>query len=333
MNPKPMASRSVPLRTVALIATAIGLLALWHFGGMASGDRLVRALHSSAHFPVFGALAAVIFALLRLHGRGRAAHGIGTYVAVFLAMIVLSLATEGLQTQLPARDGSLRDVLVNLLGTATALTLLRLREGPAGRRTRLLLWGWVVTATLVVALPPAVLGAAYAKRTMDFPTLLRFNLPLDRLHVLPADARLRREALPAPFREPDDARSLCVTLGKASYPGITIPDPLPDWRAYEALELDLTNPGAAPLRLSLRIDDAIHDGRREDRYNGRIELPAQARQRIRIPLASIRDAPAGRLLELDGIARMFLFARAADQGRQFCLTRIRLVGPADHSSP
>jgi VanZ family protein len=333
MKPKPVASRPLLLRTAALIAAAIGLLALWHFGVIESSNRLVRALHSSAHFPVFGALAAVIFALLRLHGRGHAARGNGTYVAAFLAMIVLSLATEGLQTQLPAREGSLRDVLVNLLGAATALALLRLREDPIGRRVRLLLWAWVVTATLVVALPLAALGAAYTKRTMDFPTLLRFNLALDRLHVLPANARLSREALPAAFREPGDARSLCVTLGTASFPGITIPDPMPDWRGYEALELDLTNVGQAPLRLSLRIDDVLHDGRREDRFNGRIVLPAQARQRIHIPLASIRDAPEGRPLELDGIARMLLFARADDQGRQFCLTRIRLVGPADDSNP
>jgi VanZ family protein len=325
MIPEPATPGSRAIHTLGLIALAAALLGLWHFGGFESGNRLVHAFHAAAHFPLFGLLAAVIFALLRLHGRGSAAHGRGTYLATFLAMLAVSLVTEGLQTLQPAREASLRDVLVNLLGTATVLSLIRLREARLPGGARAALWAIVLGATLVVAVPLAALSAAYVKRALDFPTLLRFDLPLDRLRVSAADARLERRSLPPQFVRPGDTRSLCVVFGDASFPGITIPDPVPDWRGYDALELDLSNPEPRPLRLSLRIDDQAHDGRREDRFNRQLELPAESRERIRIPLDAIRDAPEDRQMALDDIARILLFARAPDRGRQFCLTRITLI--------
>lgn len=325
MNQGYDAQRVRAVRTTVLIAAGLVLLGLWHFGTLQTHNRLIQALHTAAHFPLFGAITVVIFALLRLNAPGAAGRGIGTYLAAFVIMIALSLATEGLQTQLENRHGSLRDVGVNLLGAITVLALLALREMRVGRRPRALLWMVAATATAIVALPMAVLGGAYAKRSLDFPVLVRFNLPLDLLHVVAADAQIRRAALAPPYREPDDSSSLCVTLGEAQYPGITFPDPVADWRGHHALELDLANLDPSPLRLGLRIDDQSHDGRHHDRFNYRIEMPGNSRSHVRIPLSLIQDAPEDRSMELDQIARVLLFASAEDQGREFCLNWVRLV--------
>lgn len=333
MNQGYHAHRVRGVRTALLIAAGLVLLSLWHLGTLQTHNRLIQALHTAAHFPLFGAITAVIFALLRLNVRGAAGRGIGTYLAAFGIMIAVSLATEGLQTQLEDRYGSLRDVGVNLLGAMTVLALLALHEMHMDRRPRALLWMVAVTATAMVILPVAVLGSAYAKRALDFPVLVRFNLPLDLLHVVAADAQTRRAALPPPYREPDDSSSLCVTLGNAQYPGITFPDPVADWRGHLALELDLTNLDPYPLSLGLRIDDRSHDGRHHDRFNYRIEMLGNSRNRVRIPLSLIHNAPEGRSMELDQIARILLFASAEDQGRKFCLSWVRLVPLQDQVGP
>ena len=306
------------------VGTALALLAVWHFGAIKGGNLLVQALHTAAHFPVFGALTAVVFVLLRVHVRGSFGHGVRTYLAAYAVMIAVSLTAEGLQTQLEGRYGSLRDVGVNLLGAKAALALLAMREPWLSRAARPFLWCVVLVSTAIVFIPVSILGAAYAKRAMDFPALVRFSHALDVLHVTPVDADIRRTSLPCPYGNAHGPPSLQVILKGGRYPGITFRDPAPDWKDYAELHLDFTNPEPDPLTLILRIDDAAHDGRHDDRFNHPIQLAPQARQTVRVPLALIRRAPKDRSMHLDQIARMLLFGSEHHEGRTFYLSGIWL---------
>lgn len=314
-------------RSLVLVLAGAALLAIWYFAGIDTGHRLIVVLHSAAHFPVFGAFAAVVFGLLRLHARGRLGRTPFIYLATFLVMVVVSLATEGLQLLLGSRHGSLIDVGVNLLGTIAALSLLALREPGIGRAGRGVAWAAVVVTATIVAMPISILGAAYVKRAMDFPVLARFSHSLDMLHVEGTGVRWVETALPDGNGEAGESPALCVEFRWGPYPGITFPDPVRNWEGYGELQLDLSNRQAEPLRLVLRIDDAGHDGRHQDRFNQVIELPAETREIVRIPLSSIRSAPDSREMRLDRITRVIVFSgEERSRGREFCLGGMRL-GP------
>ena len=326
MSGRPADSRPRAWQSAALVGAGAVLLAIWHFASIDTGHRLVRALHSAAHFPVFGLFAAVVFALLHMHSRGRLGRTPWIYLATFLVMVVVSLLAEGLQMQLDNRHGSLRDVGVNLLGTTAALSLLALREPGIGRMVRPLSWLVAIACAAIVAAPVVTLGAAYAKRALDFPVLARFNHSLDMLHIEGTGVRFARTSLPDGLAEPGEPPSLCVEFRWGPYPGITFPDPVRNWEGYRELQLNLSNPQPQPVLLVLRIDDAAHDGRHHDRLNHVIELPGETRQTVSIPMPVIRDAPDTREMQLDRIRKIIIFSgEERSRGREFCLSWIRLA--------
>lgn len=312
------------LQTFALAGAAAGLFAVWHFGALTGGNRLVVALHTAAHFPVFGAIGAIVFALLRLHGPAPVRTGARTYVTALGLMVLLSLLAEGMQALSETRHGSWRDVGVNLLGTAAALALIAQYEWRSNRRMRSLLHGVIASCTAIVFLPIMILGAAYATRAVEYPVITRFASPLDLLHIEAPGARIGRRPLPEPWREAGDLAALRVELHSGHYPGITVRDPPRNWQGHAHLELDITNPEPRPLRLTLRINDRAHDGRHDDRLNYRIELPGRTRTRYRIPYETIENAPHDRPMALDEITMLLLFGGTEQHGRTFYLSEIRL---------
>jgi hypothetical protein len=231
-----------------------------------------------------------------------------------------------LQMRLDHRYGSLRDAGINLLGATAALSLLALREPRIGQVGRAVCWIVAIACVAIVAMPVAILGAAYAKRALDFPVLAEFSRELDLLHIVGEGVRFARTPLPEGLAQPGEPPSLCVEFRWGPYPGITFPDPVRNWEGYGELQLELTNPQPQPVLLVLRIDDAAHDGRHHDRLNHVIELPAETRETVRIPLSAIRNAPDARQMQLDRIRKIIIFSgEERSRGREFCLSWIRLV--------
>ena len=90
--------------------------------------------------------------------------------------------------------------------------------------------------------------------------------------------------------------------------------------------LDLTNPGPSSLELTVRVHDASHDNRAQDRFNERFVLAPEQRRIIEVPLADIAEGPWARRLDLSRIAALGLYTSgaSAEVGREFYLTRIWL---------
>jgi hypothetical protein len=63
----------------------------------------------------------------------------------------------------------------------------------------------------------------------------------------------------------------------------------------------------APLPISIRIHDARHDQRFEDRYNTVVVLGPGA-ARVVIPLEDVRMAPQDRVMDMHAIRAIVLFA-------------------------
>lgn len=330
--------------TAVLAAAGAGLLLVWHFGSVRDRGGLVDALLNAGHLPLFAALTLIVLGLVRRIAAapgGRESAGVSdarVYATTLATMLVLAVGTELIQGLLPQRIASRADVGVNLLGITAGFALAAVfdRRAPVALRrptTRIVLAVAGVVACMMVLGPLTPVLAAHAKRTLDFPVLVRFDTALDLRLIRAPNADAVRAALPSPWRNPGEAPSLRVDLRQARYPGVTVVDPARDWRGHAALELDLTNPEDRPLALTLRINDADHSGAFDDRYNRHLILPPASRERISIPLAEIRQAPAGRSMDMARIATLILFATSAEAGRRFYLTRVALVGQVAGSFP
>lgn len=116
-----------------------------------------------------------------------------------------------------------------------------------------------------------------------------------------------------------------VDLLAGPFPGWELSEPRPDWRHHQTLALDLTNPEDAPLLLTLRVHDAAHDNRPQDRFSVRVELPARSREVVRIALSDVQQGPTQRQLDLSAVAGLIAFVSGPDlQGRRMYLSRIWL---------
>ena len=87
-------------------------------------------------------------------------------------------------------------------------------------------------------------------------------------------------------------------------------------------------PDPAPLEITIRIDDRAHNGEYQDRYNQSFRL-VPGPNRIRIPLARVRSAPRDRALDLQAIARVFLFAAGLRETRTLLIGRFTLQEERD----
>jgi hypothetical protein len=115
-------------------------------------------------------------------------------------------------------------------------------------------------------------------------------------------------------------------LARTANPGLQLFEPEPDWRGHSVLKIDLVNPGDRSLRLVVRVHDAMHDQRHEDRFNRAFTLAPGSRRVLEIPIDDIESAPRGRPLDLSRVAAIGLFegSRPAPVGAVFYLARIWL---------
>jgi hypothetical protein len=144
-------------------------------------------------------------------------------------------------------------------------------------------------------------GLATWHRAQQFPVLLEARSPLD-LYFIRARGFWNRDKLPAPWMKPGEAPALRILLNDQPWPGLEIIEPEPDWRGYQELVLDATNPGPRDLLFTLRIHDRSHDQDFQDRFNRQLLLPARSRTVFRIATADIAMTPSGRRQNLAAMA-------------------------------
>ncbi len=312
------ARRAIPL---VLFATALSALPL--VATLPSHPRMLAVLNNAAHAPVFGTLALVLLSLLRTTtslSPGR------RYAAALALTLVIGGAVELIQPMIGrAREWS--DFLHDGLGAITGLSLASLfefRGAPAGRRVLLALTCVAAAAGFLWA--PAEAVAAYAWRSVRFPTLFQAGSRLDCYFLRHRGSRIRFEALPARWRRPGDQDALRVELVRGDWPGISLLEPQPDWTGYRSLRLDLTNPEDEPLALRIRVHDQSHNNDVSDRFSREYRIAPGSRRQIAIPLDDIARGARSRTLDLSRIGGLMLFAPGESpvRGRFFYVSRIWL---------
>lgn len=316
---------SVTARLGALSAiplTALALLAPISIGK----SELSRSLEDTFHVPLFALVAIGIVTYFKPVDKNPT---VKHYGLAFTAATLVGIAGEVGQLLLTStRHAQLKDVVMDMFGAAIGLCLHAVVALPKSSRynNRKLLLGAVAFFCVLALLPLAVTGSYYLQRARQAPELFTLRTNSGR-HFLYAGGSEATPTLvpPAWHRSPDELALLVAPIGGSRWAGITLLEPLPDWTGYSQLEIDIINPHYEPLTLFLRIDDRIHNQDFDDRFNRRLDIPAHQRTRIRVPLSEVRRSPASRLMALDDIANLVLFADAQIGARAFYLCGMRLL--------
>jgi len=311
------------------IAAAVGLLLVVLPIAFPHDTHASSVLQNFMHGPVFGliAMATLRTIVARPSVSGRRA---GTQSLIAFA-VTAGIAAASEIAQIPGpRDASIEDLIVDFVGAATALALVRRHEVPRPDLThRRLALGLISLAGILFLLAPLLPAVvAYSYRYQQLPDLVRFHGAnfdkVDTYFLSGNQVHPSFRTLPEEWRQLDDPASLMLVLPPIQWPGLWLDEPHPDWRDYTSLLLDLTNPGEEPLVLTARVHDRHHNHEFADRFNSRIAMPARTRMQVRTPLEAVRNAPLGRKMDMEHIAGLVLFRTSPEREDVVYVTRITL---------
>jgi len=310
---EPVAPGAADAAALAAAALLLGLLLFVRFEQHTAWQRVAV---DAAHVPIFAMLAAL--GAWRL-GRLRAHWSPGRRdLAVFATTQFVGVAVEFLQS-ITGRPASLFDLGSNAAGAALGLALhaaWQRRAAPAvpgrSRAAAWLLGAAAVVALLYAAWRPVSAALAYHDRAARLPALAAFDSRRGLYFVEARGLGSAVAGLPAPLARSPGERALAIAYDPAHPPQLELREPWPDWRGRGALVLELAHEGDAELELVLRVMDAGHDWSVEDRLNLPLAVPAAGRITLRVPLGTLREAPARRDMDLDRIANLLLFAPEPD---------------------
>jgi hypothetical protein len=304
----PIAPGAADAAALAATALLLGLLLFVRFEQHTAWQRVAV---DAAHVPIFAMLAALGASRL---GRHRPHWPAGRRdLTVFLATQLAGVAVEFLQS-LSGRPASLFDLGSNAAGAAIGLALhaaWQRSAAPAPARSRAAAWllGAAAAVGLVYAAwHPVSAALAYCDRAARLPALAAFDSRRGLYFVEARGLDTAVAPLPAALARAPRERALAIAYDPVHPPQLELREPWPDWRGRDALVLELAHQGDAELELVLRVLDAGHDWSVEDRLNLPAAVPAGGRVTLRVPLGTLREAPAGREMDLERIANLLLFS-------------------------
>jgi hypothetical protein len=307
------------------------LLAVLASGNPPESTLLWNALFDAGHVPLFGLAALAIRGLLRV--RPSVTVGLRFPWLAFALTVALGALTESLQVLQWDREPSIADLLRDVAGAGAFLLLSAARRegesgaGPASTRGRV---GRRLAVLLAVALLAgslahlAMTAAAYVERGRAQPTLVALDGSWwERWFIEERDSALTPRTRPPGFGDSLDEPLARLDLRAGRYPGIALVEPYPDWSAHRRLVFTVVSDLDDALTLVVRVHDAAHDQRHEDRFNRSLTVSPGV-NRFAIPLDDIRRAPDRREMDLHRIRGIILFAYQLQEPTRVYLGAFRL---------
>jgi len=270
-----------------------------------------RTIENAGHTPLFFLVTLGLMFALRDDPRFG---GIRLYAVAGLVGAGAGFLSEVIQRPL-ARDASWEDVGADALGVVLALAMYVFfeRRSPLRRWHRFVALVVAISCVAIFVAPIVRMTRAYVHRNGQFPVLADFHSRIELYWTL--SVGVHREIV-------DDA--LEVEFGGEEFPGVAFHEPVPDWRRFKTLVIDVENPAGEPLRLVVRVHDRRHINTFNDRFNRRFTLSAAERRTLRIPLEDIRNAPKGRFMDMAHISDITLFKGASGGSPKLRIHSLRL---------
>lgn len=301
-----------------------GLLALVVMAQLPGETVFWRAMQNAAHVPVFTVISLLLIFLW--YSAALFSHLPERWRLILLLLLLLSLAllTELLQG-LGGRQLEAADLRRDAYGIAAGMLLYAAWQCDSWRSV----WRVAAVSLALVLLLGGMLPLLKAgwhswQRNQAMPVVMDLSAPWSDSFVLWQHARWlrvdRRPVLAAAGRGDFSE----VELQPAQYPGVEMIEPVADWSAYHRLTLVIHSSQQTPFELVLRIHDAAHNQQFSDRFNRRLQvLPGD--NQFHIDLDAVRQAPAGREMDLTQIAGIALFAVNLRQHRRFSTSPLWLL--------
>ena len=270
-----------------------------------------RTVENAGHAPLFFFLTLGVIFAMRDHPRFP---GVRVYALAGLIGAGAGFLSELMQKPL-SRDASWEDVVADAIGVVCALASYALFDRRSKLRPwhRLAAFAIAVSCIAIFIMPIVRMTRAYVHRNGQFPVLADFHSRIELYWTL--SIGVNREIV-------DNA--LEVELVADEFPGVAFHEPVPDWRRYRILVIDLENPEGMQLNLGVRVHDRHHNRAFNDRFNRRFELEPFERRTLRIPLEDIRHGPRQRLMDMAHISDITLFRGGPTGSRRLRVYSLRL---------
>lgn len=259
-----------------------------------------QTIENAGHTPLFAIGTLFVMLVLRhdFHVDGARRYALAGAIGV-----AAGLLSEAIQQPFH-RDASWEDVFADTVGVVLALAAFAFTDRWSEPR-RLLRACMLCVALVCVGMyvePLVNMTRAYLYRNGQFPALATFDSRLALYWLVNYGSR----------SEVRDGR-LEVQFEASKYPGVSFFQPVPDWRAFHTLLVDVENPDADVLNLVVRVHDVGHGNAYSDRFNRSFKIGPGERRMLEIALADVQHAPRNRLMNMAQIADVTLF-RVRDSG-------------------
>jgi VanZ family protein len=296
-------SRQILLLVVFVIVASALLFVPLPIAGTYAG----RTIENAGHMPLFFVGTFFVISILRSRG----IEGARLYATAGLIAAGAGFLSELIQKPLQ-RDASWEDVFADTVGVICALAVhvLFVQRDKVSRSVRV---PAVVIALACFALyvtPIINMTRAYLYRNAQFPVLASFKSDTELFWIVRVgvDQEIRDGALDVQFLA-------------AEFPGVSFHEPVRDWRRFKSLAIDVENPDAESLSLTVRVHDVGRGRYYHDRFNRNFTFAPGERRTLRIDLEDIRRAPRKRLMNMAQISDVTLF-----RGHTKGSNRMRLHG-------
>lgn len=296
---------------IFLALFAIGLL-LWLLavGKPPRPTLFWKELYNLGHIPLFGLIALLALEVSRGLSARPASGPVTHYLAAFVMVALISLASEVLQLGVEGRQAEVQDAVHDLIG---AICFLAIRSGfdsdlwsEKAMPQRGFLMGAAGLALFVAAWPLIALGWHYGMRAAAFPIIVDFDSRWQQPFIKAPRANLGRTEAPAAWRHRTGDMVSVIRFRHARWPGVTIREPYPDWSGKSLLRLQIYSPSDESVMLTLRIDDVAHNQEHKDRFNRTFSIEPGLND-LAVTLDDVRGAPAEREMDLRRMAQLILF--------------------------
>jgi hypothetical protein len=239
---------------------------------------------------------------------------------VILMTLFAGMILEGLQSLIPGRTASFRDMAANTTG---ALIFLSIKNMRSMRRYAILqISAAIFTALLIWPLSKALTDEFIAN--LQFPILASFETPFEASRFIRGTGR---------YSISDElafhgSKSLRVKFCTKTYSGVALEYMPRNWRGYTHLQFAVYNPQEYPVTIHTRIHDAKHARSEKmiyaDRFNRVFTIPSRNWTIVEIPLSDIKNAPRTRKMKMNQITNLGFFVSRQPEPVVMYIDDIRL---------
>ena len=235
-------------------------MVLIQFLRLPPSNLLLRTLVDLGHVPAFAIIAYLTLEILRLCAVGRPATPHSLHFAIAAAVtILLAVASEAMQLNIPGRSTSVLDVLRNCAGGTFALLFAAHRAGIASANPRTVSPRLIAAiAALIVTfllLPLAYTSAAYFHRSTNWPGVVGQNYFLERAFVDAYRSTIETVLVPGARRNGDSEKAYRMIFSQRGSSGVVVNELLAQWQQISQVCTEISNLGAGKFRARIRLGD------------------------------------------------------------------------------